>query len=711
MTAAVARAPRYERIAPRPAPAAAPPAPAPATLPRWAAPASVVVLAAVLRFAGLGSMRDNSFYDAAVRSMGGSWHAFATGAIDPSSAVAVDKPPVDLWLQVASTKLLGFGTFALHLPEALGGTLAVLALYVLLSTLFGRRAALGGALALAVLPMAVITSRSDTMDSVMAALVIAAAALVAHGARDERRRWPMPAAGAMLGLAFEVKLFEALVVAPALVALWWLGSSLPRRARAAALGGAAVAFVVVALAWLVALPAIGGGQRPWAFGSTNGSAWNATFVYDGLDRLTGSPPQTTPVAPRPRRPPSTAQLRHQRALLKHRAAIARREEPAPASPWRLFATADGTGTRTGIALALALLALLTAWLARAGDHLDRVGRAGAVAIVGWMATGVVLFSAQGSLKPRYLEAVDPAIAAVLGAGVVLVARRLTRGSASLGGPHARRVVTIAALAGVLAAPAAVSVAAVSGRIEDAGAPGALVPARLTALSRYLRAHRDGARYEVAALTVGAAASLIARDGQPVEMLAANDARPIVTIAQLRRTIVSGDVRTVLLGARCTPLSSDLLTGCSPLAGWVRAHGRDVSRAAGQAHAGVVYSVAPALALAPASRVSARARRETPTSGRSLRSHDGRARRPRRASRAWRQGSGRGRPRSRRGTIPTSAPSRRAAATTAASPWPDSRRDAATAPGSAAPRQTRLRPCRRTGRPGRRCRGSRASRPA
>ena len=702
MTAAVARAPRDTTTTPSPAPAAAPP-PAPPALPGWAAPASVVALAAVLRFAALGAMRDNSFYDAAVRSMGGSWHAFFTGAIDPSATVAVDKPPVDLWLQVASTRLFGFGTFALHLPEALGGTLAVLALFVLLATLFGRRPALGGALTLAVLPMAVITSRSDTMDSVMAALVIAAAALVARGARDERPRLLL-VAGAALGLAFEVKLFEALVVAPALVALWWLGSSLPRRARAAALGGAAVAFVVVALAWLVALPILGGGQRPWAFGSTNGSAWNATFVYDGLDRLTGPPPQTTPVPPRPRRPPTPAQLRHQRALLAHRAAIARRQKPAPASPWRLFATADGTGSRTGVALALALLALLAAQLARAGEDLDRLGRAGAVAIVGWMATGVVLFSAQGSLKPRYLEAVDPAIAAVLGVAVVLATRRLTRGSTTLRRPAVRRLVTIATLASVLAAPAAVSVAAVAGRTEDAGAPGALVPARLAALSRYLREHRHGARYEVAALTVGAAASLIARDGQPVEMLAANDALPLVTIAQLRETIAAGSVRTVLLGARCATLSPDLFTGCSPLASWVRTHGIDVSRAAGQAHAGVVYAF-------PGERVNARAQPGTTTFVPSRRSRDGRARHRRRASRGRRPGSGRGRLPSRRDTAPTSAPSHRTAATSDASPSRGSRRDAATVPGSAEPPRSRSRPCPRTARPGRRCRGSRGRRRA
>ena len=643
MSTAVTTAPR--RAAPPPLPLSITAPPPDADMPGWAAPALVVALAGVLRFAALGTMRDNSFYDAAVRSMGASWHAFLTGAIDPSAAVAVDKPPVDLWLQVASTKLLGFGTIGLHVPEALGGTLAVLALYDLLRVLFGRRPALAGALALAVLPMAVITSRSDTMDSVMAALVIAAAALVARGARRDRPVL-LVAAGAVLGLAFEVKLFEALIAAPALVLLWWLGSTLPRGRRAAALGGASAAFAAVAIAWLVALALLGGPHRPWAFGSTNGSAWNATFVYDGVDRLTGFPHRTPPVPPRAAQPRTLAQLarsRHDLALLAHRRAVQLRQAPAAPSPWRLFTGADHDGARTGIALGLALAALLAALLARAGRELDRLGRAGAVAIVAWLGVGIVLFSAQTALKPRYLEAVDPAIAAVLGVAVVLACGRLTRGAR----PRMRQILTPAVLACVLAAPAAVSVAAVHGRVEDAGAPGALATARLASLSDYLAAHRDGARYEVAALTVGAAASLIARDGQPVRVLAANDARPLVTISRLRREISTGRVRTVLLGAPCAPLSPDLFTGCSPLAGWVRAHGIDVSRAAGQAHAGVVYAF-------PGGRISAGRRRGTPRSAPLPRTRGARARRPHRASRARHPGSARARRRSRRGTAPTSA---------------------------------------------------------
>ncbi len=641
MTAALVAVPRRRAASPT----ALPPA-APARRHRlapWAAPAAVVGLASVLRFAGLGGMRDNSFYDAAVRSMGGSWHAFITGAIDPSATVAVDKPPVDLWLQVASTKLLGFGTFALHLPEALGGTLAVLALYDLLRTLFGRSPALAGALALAVLPMAVITSRSDTMDSVMAALVITAAALTARAARDRRPRL-LPAAGAVLGLAFEVKLFEALIVTPALVAQWWLGSSLPRGRRARALAGGGAAFAVVALAWLIAVPLVSGAQRPWAFGSTNGSAWNATFVYDGLDRIVGVPQPAAPVVPAPRRRASAREPSHEAAVRAHARAAALRAAPAPAGPLRLFRAAAGVGLRTGIALALTLAALLAALLTRADRELDRIGRAGAVALLLWLATGVVLLSAQGALKPRYLEAIDATIAAVLGVAVVLTVRRLARDVDPFAHPRATGALTVAALVATLAAPAAVSVASVAGRAEDAGAPGALSPTRLAALDGYLRERRHGARYAVGALTVGAAASLIAR-GEPVAVLAANDARPLTTVSHLRREIAGGQVPSVLLGAPCVPLTPDPYTGCSPIARWVRAHGVDVSRAAGQPHPGVLFAFPQRLDRAgdqPGSRLSVGSSRGTPMSAPSRRSHGGlSARHRRRATRGPRHGSGRG----------------------------------------------------------------------
>src|ERR1700730_14360271 len=110
--------------------------------------------------------------------MGFSWHNFFFGAFDPGGSVSIDKPPVDLWLQVASVKLVGFSATALKLPEALAGIAAVPLLFVAVRRMWSTPAALAAALALAVLPVEVLTSRSDTMDGVMMALLVIALLLI-----------------------------------------------------------------------------------------------------------------------------------------------------------------------------------------------------------------------------------------------------------------------------------------------------------------------------------------------------------------------------------------------------------------------------------------------------------------------------------------------------------------------------------------------------
>ena len=96
-----------------------------------------IVLAAGLRLWKIHEVPGNVFYDAAVRSMGASWHNFFFGALEPSGTVSIDKPPVDLWLQVAATRMLGFGLVGLHLPEALGGIAACGLLFGVLRRPFG----------------------------------------------------------------------------------------------------------------------------------------------------------------------------------------------------------------------------------------------------------------------------------------------------------------------------------------------------------------------------------------------------------------------------------------------------------------------------------------------------------------------------------------------------------------------------------------------
>jgi 4-amino-4-deoxy-L-arabinose transferase-like glycosyltransferase len=169
---------------PRPAPRA--PAAARTGASTAAALAFITTIAAALRLASFAHVPPNPFYDAAVRSMGQSWHNFFYGAFEPSGQVSIDKIPVDPWLQVASVKLFGFSSTATRLPEALAGVLAVPLLYDLVRRLFGRTAGLGAATTLAVLPVAVLTARSDTMDSAMMTLDVLAAWLVVRGAQTRR---------------------------------------------------------------------------------------------------------------------------------------------------------------------------------------------------------------------------------------------------------------------------------------------------------------------------------------------------------------------------------------------------------------------------------------------------------------------------------------------------------------------------------------------
>ncbi len=255
--------------------------------------AVVLAAAAVLRVWALARAPVNPFYDAAVRSMGLSWHNFFFGALEPGGRISVDKPPIDLWLQVASTQLFGFNTTALLLPEALGGIAAAGLLWASIRPVFGLGAATLAGLALAVMPISVVTSRSDTMDSVMSAVLVGALWASVRALRTRHVRWVV-AAAALVGLAFNVKLSEALVPLPAL-GLMWLAVADGGRRRALAVAGAAAAFVAVGMAWIVVASLTPAGHRPYPVGSRDGSIYQAVFVYNGVERLNGTSAQVAPV--------------------------------------------------------------------------------------------------------------------------------------------------------------------------------------------------------------------------------------------------------------------------------------------------------------------------------------------------------------------------------------------------------------------------------
>ena len=378
----------------------------------------------------IGKVSPDPYYDAAVRSMGLSWHNFFLGAFEPGGSVSIDKPPVDLWLQVASVKLLGFSSTTLKLPEALAGIAAVPLLFAAVRRMWSTAAGLAAAVALAVLPVEVITSRSDTMDGVMMALIVLALWLIVRACETGRYAWLLAGAAA-LGVAFDVKLLESLVAVPGLALLAYLGLPGSRSRRLLQLAAAGAVYVAVALAWLTATLLVPAHERPYAIGSTNGSAWNAAFVFNGTDRLGGkSPePQFTIYEPGHRYPEATQSERDHIPIV-------------PPSPTRLLARVGPlSGERLGLELLVALLlgapALIFTLLAdrRAAPQRDgqessekeaalareaatgrRMRRATAAGLSLWMLTGIALFSHMSRLHPRYVESLVPAVAALLGIG-------------------------------------------------------------------------------------------------------------------------------------------------------------------------------------------------------------------------------------------------------------------------------------------------------
>jgi 4-amino-4-deoxy-L-arabinose transferase-like glycosyltransferase len=586
--------------------------------------AAVTLLALALRVVHLGRVPEDQFYDAAVRSMSLSWHNFLYGALEPGASAAIDKPPLDLWLQVIAVKLLGWGPTALKLPEALGGTLAVPLLYDTVRRVAGRLAGLLSAFVLAILPLSVVASRSDTMDSVMSAMLVATAWLLVVAVQRRRARWVV-LAGAMLGLAFNVKLFEALVPLPAFVLFYLLATrGEPARGRLARAAAAGTVFVVVSLAWLTFVSLTPAADRPWPVGSTDGSVWNAVFVYNGIDRIGAT------------------------VLAGHATTVALGAViPAvlsPPGPLRLFAHNEiDYGGLIGTALFAALVLAAAALAGRRSLRLPRtqLERAALAALALWLLTGFVLFSFSSRTHPRYLEAFTPAVAATLAVSFTVLLRRAGRsrrwslalpalllgcviesaagtGDISRAGLYGGVLLVIAlavALAVALGRTSALPVSPQSLATALLAAVLALVmanddvriirhnstvqaaevtlsPKLVTALSKFLATHDAGAHYEAAFSAPTLAAPLIVRDARPVLLLTSLKGRPLTTLAQLRHQAASGRVRYVYTEGICPGPAYTELPACSRADEWVRAHGRDVTAELGlPTKRGLLYAIA------------------------------------------------------------------------------------------------------------------------
>jgi 4-amino-4-deoxy-L-arabinose transferase-like glycosyltransferase len=415
----------------------------------------------------------NTFYSAGVKSMLTSWHNFLFVSFDPGGLVTIDKPPLAVWVQVASAQLFGFSPLSLLLPEAIISVISVAVLYRILSRRLGIAAALAGALALAVFPSFVAVSRDNGVDPLLILLMILACGAALNAIEDGRLRW-LIACAVLVGLAFNTKTLAAYLIVPGIALAYLLCAPGTWYRRTGMLTAAAVVLGVVSFVWIAMVELTPASQRPYVGSSTNNTELGLTFEYNGFGRVEGElgGPGNVPVAegalvrasaiPRPHysRPPSAAQRARLVALERREAArrtqLAKRQSSAylpdgrlrepivfggASGPLRIFEQklADQGSWMLPFALiGLIAFGLLTFASARTGPGAtkgmntlkgtsERARRNPGVALLivfgGWLLLEVAILDfSKGIVHPYYISAVAPGAAAMIAAGCVAFAR-------------------------------------------------------------------------------------------------------------------------------------------------------------------------------------------------------------------------------------------------------------------------------------------------
>ncbi|MDX6729502.1 MAG: hypothetical protein QOK49_4307 [Baekduia sp.] len=441
--------------------------------PAWVRPGllAVLALAAVLCLWDLTTNgMSNDYYAAAVKSGTESWKAWFFGALDPGSFITVDKPPLSLWLMGLSARVLGFSSFSMLLPDALCTIGAVALLYVMVKRAFGPAAGLAAALALATTPITVAIARVNNPDALLVLLLVASAFFTQKAISSGRTR-PLLLAGAMVGLAFMTKMLQGWMVVPALGAAYLLAGPPRLATRLAQLAGALATMLAVSAAWPVAV-SLWPGSTPYIGGSTNGSVWDLILGYNGLGRITGN--ESGGIG-------SGANFGGAAGLLRM--------------------VNDQVGGQVAWLLPLAAAGLVAGlWQTRRATRTD-AARAALVLFGVWALVHIVVFStAKGIFHPYYVSALAPAVAALAGIGIVLLA-----------GSARRSWVALVALDAAIAATAAMAVALLNRTPDFAPALRIVIPvAAVLAIAGSIALRTGGRRARglvVAAAVAGAVALL------------------------------------------------------------------------------------------------------------------------------------------------------------------------------------------------------------
>src|SRR5262245_9663594 len=138
------------------------------------------------------------------------WHNFLYNSFDPAGFVSVDKPPLALWIPVASVKVFGYHWWSVLSPQVLAGLGSVELVYHLVARLFGVTAGFLAGLFMAVTPVSVAVDRPSNTDTCLVLMLLLAAWALTRAAETGSRALLLVAM-ALIGLGFNVKMLAAFV--------------------------------------------------------------------------------------------------------------------------------------------------------------------------------------------------------------------------------------------------------------------------------------------------------------------------------------------------------------------------------------------------------------------------------------------------------------------------------------------------------------------
>jgi 4-amino-4-deoxy-L-arabinose transferase-like glycosyltransferase len=264
-------------------------------------------------------------------------------------------------------------------------------LFLAVKRSFGPAAATIAAVVMALTPAAALIFRFNNPDALLTLLFVVSAWALLRSLENGSYRW-MALAATCIGLAFLTKYLQAYLVLPGYALVFGFSANTTLRRRIVGLG-VALAVVLVTSGWWVAivqmLPAA---DRPFIGGSTTGSPLDLIFGYDGLGRIFG-------------------------ASGPGGGGAGGGGFSGSVGPLRLFN--DQMFGQIAWFIPLAVLCLVVGLYQRRWAHRTDLALAGYLLWGSWFVVTAIVFSyMSGIIHSYYAVALAPAIAALVGAGLV-----------------------------------------------------------------------------------------------------------------------------------------------------------------------------------------------------------------------------------------------------------------------------------------------------